>query len=189
MAEAAKKQFSEHRGIRDIQIVKPYREASIFWNEDGVTCRCRPDLYVSGRLPAIIHYKTTGVNLNPYTLSKYAAGLGWELIAAHYAAGVRALTGRRPRQYFAVQETTPPYLCLVAELDDCFLQLGQQRRKRALDIWKWCLKENKWPGWPNGTTVLEAPPWHENQEIERRDAEQDAIDAGGDLLLQADDWK
>ena len=76
-----------------------------------------------------------------------------------------------------------PTCALVAELDQAFLELGHQRRQRALDIWKWCLKENKWPGWPNGTTVLEAPPWHENSEIERRDAEQDAIDAGSDLLL------
>ena len=109
-------------------------------------------------------------------------------------------TGLEPRQYFAVQETTPPYLCLVAELDQAFLELGQQRRQRALNIWKWCLKENKWPGWPNGTTVLEAPPWYENDQIKQRDDEQDAIDAGndlllhaddfgGDLLLQADDWK
>ena len=192
MAEAAKKQFSQHRQLRDIltvRAVETYREASIFWHEAGATCRCRPDLYVGGALPAIIHYKTTGINLNPYTLSKYAASLGWELIAAHYAAGVRALTGKTPCQYFAVQETVPPYLCLVAELDQAFLELGQQRRKRALFTWEWCLRENKWPAWPNGTVVLEAPAWHENDQIKQRDDEQDAIDAGSDLLLQADDWK
>ena len=80
-------------------------------------------------------------------------------------------------------------MCLVAELDAAFLELGQQRRERALFTWEWCLRENKWPGWPNGTVVMEAPPWHENDQIKRRDDEQDAIDAGGDLLLQADDWK
>ena len=159
MTEAAQRQFGQHQELRDILVERIRREASIFWHEGGVTCRCRPDLYLDGP-PTIIHYKTTGTNLNPYTLSKYAASLGWELIAAHYAAGVKGLTGVEPCQYFAVQETSPPYLCLVAELDQAFLELGQQRRKRALDIWKWCLKENKWPGWPNGTTVLEAPPWH-----------------------------
>ena len=53
---------------------------------------------------------------------------------------------KTPLQFFAVQETTPPYLCLVAQLDDAFLDLGRQRRKRALNIWAWCLRENKWPG-------------------------------------------
>ena len=191
MAEAAKKQFWQHKELRCFEVGDPLREASIFWREAGVTCRCRPDLYIDGTFisPAIIHYKTTGANLNPYTLSKYAASLGWELIAAHYAAGVKALTGEDPLQFFAVQETTPPYLCLVAQLDDAFLDLGRQRRQRALNIWAWCLRENKWPGWPDGTVVLEAPPWHENMAIQQRDAEQDAIDAGDDLLLQADDWK
>ena len=188
MAEAAKQQFGQHEELRDFQVVEPCREASIFWREAGVTCRCRPDLYLDGP-PIIIHHKTTGVNLNPYTLSKYAASLGWELIAAHYAAGVQALTGEDPQQFFAVQETTPPYLALVAQLDAAFLDLGRQRRQRALAIWEWCLSENKWPGWPDGTVVLEAPPWHENMAIQQRDAEQDAIDAGDDLLLQADDWK
>ena len=188
MAEAAKKQFGQHTDLRCFQNVKPHREASIFWRESGVTCRCRPDLYFGGST-TIIHYKTTGTNLNPYTLSKYAASLGWELIAAHYEAGVTALSGYSPRQFFAVQETTPPYLVLVAQLDDAFLDLGRQRRQRALNIWAWCLRENKWPGWPDGTVMLEAPPWHENMAIQQRDAEQDAIDAGDDLLLQADDWK
>ena len=190
MAEAAKQQFGQHPVLRfDLHTVETYREVSIFWREAGVMCRCRPDIYVSGSSPIIIHYKTTGTNLNPYTLSKYAASLGWELIAAHYAAGVKELTGIEPRQYFAVQETTPPYLCLVAELDQAFHGLGQQRRQRALAIWAWCLSENKWPGWPDGTVVLEAPPWHENMAVQQRDDEQDAIDAGDDLLLQADDWK
>ena len=188
MAEAAKKQFGQHRELRDIQALEPFREASIFWREAGVICRCRPDFFLT-EPPAIIHYKTTGTNLNPYTLSKYAASLGWELIAAHYAAGVKALTGKDPQQFFAVQETTPPYLVLVAQLDDAFLDLGRQRRQRALNIWTWCLRENKWPAWPNGTVVLEAPPWHENAAIQQRDDEQDAIDSGGDLLLQADDWR
>ena len=101
-----------------------------------------------------------------------------------------ALTGEEPQtSIFAVQETSPPYLCLVAQLDDAFLDLGRQRRQRALNIWAWCLRENKWPGWPDGTVILEAPPWHENAwPSQQRDDEQDAIDAGDDLLLQADDF-
>ena len=74
-------------------------------------------------------------------------------------------------------------------MDQQFLELGQQRRARALDVWAWCLRHNKWPLWPSGTVVMSAPTWHENTAIEQRDNEQDAIDAGGDLLLQADDWK
>ena len=194
MAAAADSQFDRSPEIGPL-IGGSIREGTIFWKEAGVTCRCRPDMYrrhdtePGGVSPVVIHYKTTGITISPFTLSKYAAGLGWEMTAAHYAAGVKALTGEEPRQFFAVQETTPPHLCLVAELDKAFLELGQQRRARALNIWAWCLQNNQWPGWPPGTVVLEAPAWHENVAIQQRDAEQDAIDAGGDLLLQADDWK
>ena len=190
MAAMAQQRFSEHAALRDIlQSDQTLRECSIFWREAGVTCRCRPDFYGGGATPTVVHYKTTEITIAPFTLSKYAASLGWEFIAAHYGAGIKALTGDEPLQYFAVQETAPPYLTLVAKLDNTFLELGQQRRKRALDIWAHCLKEDKWPGWPQSTVRLEAPPWHENAAIAQRDAEQDAIDAGGDLLLQDDDWK
>ena len=191
MDDAAKKQFSRSTAIGPL-IDRAIGEASIFWREAGVLCRCRPDFYSAGPSdpqPVIIHYKTTGITITPYTLSKYAASLGWEMIAAHYAAGVKALTGEEPKQFFAVQENVPPYLCLVAEMDKQFLELGQQRRARALDVWAWCLREKKWPLWPSGTVVMSAPMWHENAAIEQRDNEQDAIDAGGDLLLKADDWK
>ena len=189
MAAAATEQFNRSRVVGQLCRVTSMREASIFWNEAGVLCRCRPDFYSASPSPVIVHYKTTGIRIAPYTLSKYAASLGWEMIAAHYSAGVRALTGNEPKQFFAVQENTPPYLCLVAEMDQQFLELGQQRRARALDVWAWCLREKKWPLWPSGTVVMSAPMWHENAAIEQRDNEQDAIDRGGDLLLQADDWK
>lgn len=191
MAKAALERFSRHAALRTVlQSVHTVREGSVFWREAGVSCRCRPDLFHGdAQVPTIVHYKTTETTIAPFTLSKYAASLGWEFTAAHYGAGVKALTGDEPIQYFAIQESAPPYLTLVAELDNTFLELGQQRRSRALDIWAHCLKENKWPGWPQYTVRLEAPPWHENASIAQRDAEQDAIDAGGDLLLQDDDWK
>ena len=183
MAFAAVEQCIGHPDLEKL-IEDCHREASIFWREDGVTCRCRPDLYAADNDSTVIHYKTTGATISPYTLSRYAASLGWEIIAAHYAAGIAALTGQEPRQFFAVQETEPPYLALVAELDDAFLELGKMRRRRVLKIWAWCLRERKWPGWPSGTVRLEAPPWHENAAVEQRDAEQEAIDAGG--LCQED---
>ena len=191
MAIAATKQFNRS-GVVSPLVASSLREASIFWNEAGVLCRCRPDFYSteSAPPPVIVHYKTTGITINPFSLSKYAASLGWEMIAAHYAAGVKALTGEEPRQFFAVQENTPPYLCLVAEMDQRFLQLGQIRRDRALDIWAWCLRKNEWPTWPARTVVMAAPPWHETEAEAKCETEQAAIDDdGGDLLLQADDWK
>ena len=167
MAAAATAQFGQHAEIGPL-LPLMQSEVTILWHEIGVTNRCRPDFYLgecfsgSSLTPTIVHYKTTATRLNPAALPRFAAGQGWDLTAAHYAAGVKALTGTAPRQYFAIQENTPPYLGQVVELDPIFLACGEMCRELALGIWAKCLRENVWPGYPSGTLRLECPPWHES---------------------------
>ena len=181
MASAATAQFGQHAEIGPL-LPAMLREETILWNELGVTNRCRPDLlYLPPTDPAldvppvIIHYKTTAVRMSPAALPRYAAGAGWDLTAAHYEAGVLALTGREPMQYFAVQENTPPYLGQVVELDPTFVACGTMCRELALSRWAKCLYENVWPGYPVGTLRLECPPWHESMMTDWKDA---ALDDG-----------
>ena len=179
MAAAATEQFGQHAEIGSV-LRDMKREATIIWNEVGVTNRCRPDLLGSRHpsgTPVIVHYKTTAVRLNPAALPRYAAGAGWDLTAAHYSAGVEALTGNEPRQYFAVQENTPPYLGQVVELDPIFLACGTMCRELALGIWAKCLRENVWPGYPAGTLRLECPPWHESMMTDWKDSQIEHGDA------------
>ena len=172
MADAATRQFGQHAAI-GLLLKAMQREATIIWNEVGVTNRCRPDFVSSapsGTAAVIVHYKTTATRLSPAALPRYAAGAGWDLTAAHYAAGVAALTGHEPRQFFAVQENTPPYLGVVIELDPIFVACGTMCRELALVIWARCLRENVWPGYPSGTLRLECPPWHESMMTAWKDA-------------------
>ena len=176
MAAAATAQFGQHAEIGPL-LPSMRREATILWNEVGVTNRCRPD-FLDLAIPMIVHYKTTAVRLNPAALPRYAAGAGWDLTAAHYSAGVEALTGHEPRQFFAIQENTPPYLGQVVELDPIFLACGTMCRELALGIWAKCLRENVWPGYPAGTLRLECPPWHESMMTAWKDAAVDEQDTG-----------
>ena len=192
MACAALDQFRDNVDIG--KFFKPplsealLREASIFWKEDGVMHRCRPDFYHHGE-NVIIHYKTTGVSIAPSELARYAANSGWYLTAAHYGAGAKALTGEYPRQFFAVQETDEPHLGLVAELDNIFFETAQMRRARAVTIWARCLRENVWPGYPTRTVKLECPEWLERNLVADKDAETEATRGGGDLLDYARRWQ
>ena len=68
-------------------------EASLFWRDTGVACRCRPD-WMHLESASIVHYKTTAVSLAADAMERHAADQGWDLIAAHYGAGIKALTGR-----------------------------------------------------------------------------------------------
>lgn len=191
MATAALEQFGENPDIGKFfnspMGAETLREATIMWSEAGAMHRCRPDFYHLEE-NVVIHYKTTGVSISPNELSKYAANMGWYLTAAHYAAGAKMLTGNAPKQYFAVQETTAPHLCIVAELDATFMANAEMRRARAITIWAKCLRENNWPGFPNRTVKLECPEWLERNLIADKDAEQDAINNGTDLLEMARAW-
>lgn len=188
MADAAKDQFADNPDIGPLlQSETLLRECSIFWKEAGCLHRCRPDFY-DPETNTIIHYKTTGVSIAPSELSKYAANSGWYLIAAHYAAGIKAMTGRTPKQYFAVQETEAPHLCVVAELDATFMATAAMRRDRAMMIWARCLRDNNWPGYPRLTAKLECPEWLERNLTADKDAELEAINNGADLLELAKPW-
>lgn len=167
---------------------KILRESSIFWNEAGANCRCRPDFYAKSE-NIMIHYKTTATAISPYTLGKFAANSQWDHIAAHYAAGGKALTGHKTRQIFVIQELAKPHLLLVAELDNEFIDTAAMRRERALMIWTRCLRENAWPGMASRTLKLECPPWHANDAINEKDAEEAAANAGTDLLDMMRKWQ
>lgn len=170
------------------EFAKLGREVTICWQEGGVMHRCRPDFY-SAEHNIIIHYKTTGQDVAPATLAKYAANSGWDMTAAHYHQGALALTGHPPRQFFVVQETAEPHLLMTAEVDATFLEVAMMRRARAVTIWGRCLRENVWPGMVSRTIKLECPEWHERDMIAAKDAEEAAKMEGTDLLEMARQWQ
>ena len=179
MAEAAHAQFSQNPSVRKL-LPHSQREVTIVWQELGVLHRCRPDMFLStvaGGAPTIVHYKTTAT-LAPATLPRYAASMGWDVTAAHYAAGVQALTGVTPQQFFAVQENKPPYLGMVVELDEIFLACGALVRELAIGRWAKCLRDDAWPGYPTKTVKLECPPWHEASITVWKDAAIDEVNTG-----------
>lgn len=184
MAEAAREQFAESPDIgfmfrEPVQGVK--HEASIFWREMNVANRCRPDLLAlrTTEPPIIVHYKTTKVVLSSRALPRHAADQGWHLIAAHYDAGLKALTGHDPLQFFAIQEVDPPHLTMVTELSKPFFGTGEMRRSRALKIWGRCTNSGIWPAHVTRTVQIDIPPWFETQEIADKDAERAVLDSEG----------
>ena len=192
MAMAALEQVRDNPNIGHLfsaaNQAKLLREATMLWQEGGVLCRCRPDFY-SPEENVVIHYKTTGTDISPVSLAKFAANSGWDMTAAHYHQGPKILTGTAPRQFFVVQETAKPHLLLTAEMDNTFLEAALMRRERALMIWARCLRENRWPGMISKTIKLECPEWHERNLIAQKDAEQAAKAAGTDLLEMARTWQ
>ena len=129
-------------------------EASVFWDEDGLTLKCRPDAWKPGLL---IDLKTTR-DANPNEFGKTAHDYGYHQSAAHYIDGVKAATGEELPFHFVLVEKTEPYLVSVVELDIEAVNLGRQLNDRAKRIYRECLETNTWPGYPN-TDLISLPMW------------------------------
>lgn len=142
-------------------------EQTLVWQEDGVWCRARCDwLHNSHR--HIDDLKSTGTSANPHDWARNRLFAdGKDLQAAHYLAGLRAITGRSGEWRFVVVETEPPYAVSVISLAPSALELAERKRARAVELWKRCLESGDWPAYPRQVAYAEAPGWAEADFLER----------------------
>jgi hypothetical protein len=93
---------------------------------------------------------------------------GWDVSAAFYLRGMKAVLDANPTYIYMVQEVVKPYLCSFVSLTPQYLDLGKQKVKRAMEIWAKCLKDDYWPGYPERIAYVEPKPWAIAQWEERQ---------------------
>lgn len=143
----ARRAFTNHRA-----------EVSVFWDEDGLDLKCRPDAWRDGLL---IDLKTT-VNADPRQFNKTVADFGYHQSHAHYVDGVQAATGEELPFVFVLVEKHPPYLVSVVELHPLAVDMGRRLNTRAKRIYQECTKSGQWPGYPRSEQI-ELPLWAASQ--------------------------
>lgn len=129
-------------------------EQSVFWEEEGLALKCRPDAWKPGLL---VDLKTT-VNADPREFGKTAYNFGYHQSAAHYQDGVEAMTGERLPFLFVLVEKTAPYLVSVVELDVEALAAGHAMNSRAKAIYRTCTQTGVWYGYESEDPI-ELPHW------------------------------
>jgi len=129
-------------------------EQSVFWDEDGLMLKCRPDAWQPGLL---IDLKTCA-SADPSEFGKVAHSFGYHQSAAHYIDGVKAATGEELPFHFVLVEKTDPYLVSVVELDWEAVNIGRGLNERAKRIYRECVESNTWPGYPTAEPVS-LPMW------------------------------
>ncbi|HCF99590.1 MAG TPA: recE [Chloroflexi bacterium] len=139
----ARAAFTDHRA-----------EESIFWEEDGLMLKCRPDAWKPG---VLVDLKTAR-DANPNEFGKTAHEFGYHQSAAHYIDGVKAATGEELPFHFVLVEKTAPYLVSVVELDIEAVNIGRQLNDRAKRIYRECVEMNTWPGYPTAD-LISLPMW------------------------------
>lgn len=156
MVVAARHQLAAHEAPIPFTGGKP--EQTLVWREDDVWCRARLDWLHDGER-RIDDYKTTTGTANPEAWSRTLFGAGYDVQAAFYLRGVRALFEVEATFRFVVQETAPPYALSVVSLMPEALDCAHRKVEYAIKVWRECMTTGQWPAYPTRTCYAEAPPW------------------------------
>jgi exodeoxyribonuclease VIII len=135
----------------------PVIEQSIFWDADGIACRCRPDCVTEKGV--IVDLKTTR-EASPEGFAKSIAQYRYHVQAAFYSDGYRAAFGEAPRGFvFIAVETEPPYLVAVYVTSETMTQRGRIDYQTDLDTFRRCQDTDTWPGYSEAPLTIDLPKW------------------------------
>lgn len=146
-------------------------EMSGFWidPDTGIECKCRPDFtsLAGETIVCIVDVKTT-TDASAEGFSRAIASLGYDVQAAFYQDGLKALTGRSIPFYFVAVEKDPPYAVAVYEAAEDVIEVGRRKYRGALQLLKWCRDNDSWPAYqPNGEIEeISLPRWAANFDLE-----------------------
>jgi len=172
MIDVAKQkiELTEFKGI--LQSGKS--EQSLIWQmENGVWCRGRADLISDqNNWNVIMDYKTTTIAHPEVWIKGHI--MDYVFQAYFYLEGYRIITGNEASFFFFVQENTPPYDCSVIGLSEELLAIGKIMVENAVEIWRYCIKHNRWDGYSMATHYAPAPYWaltkYQDEIIQRLEA-------------------
>ena len=151
-------------------------EVSIFWidAQTGIYCKARPDWLPpahDGRIQPM-DLKTCA-DESPSGFGRAAARLRYDLQAAHYTAGIEAVTGLTVDAFvFGAVSSKPPILAVPYILTDEIRDQGRDERRELMDLLAWCQLENEWPAYGSGLQLLDFPAYAKaGGEVEINDIE------------------
>lgn len=136
------------------------KEVSAYWQDEvsGVHCKARFDLLE--RDLGFCGDLKTARDAGKEAFARSAAGHRYHQQQAHYCEGFRALVGRAPAAFsFLPIEKEPPYAPAAWHLGAASHELGYGLQQRALAKLAGCLKNNRWPGYPETVAEIELPTW------------------------------
>jgi PDDEXK-like domain of unknown function (DUF3799) len=167
IVRAAQTQLSVHE--EDDCFKRGAGEVALIWQEDGLWFRCLVD-WLHDDLLTVEDFKTTAMSVAPHVLGLRAADAGWDIQAAMVERGLNALdpdnAGRR-RYRFVAQEQEPPYALSVMVMSEAWLTMGRKKLAHAAGIWRACMTNGIWYGYPLKAITPEYPGWKETQWLNR----------------------
>ncbi|MFA6120877.1 MAG: PD-(D/E)XK nuclease-like domain-containing protein [Sideroxydans sp.] len=162
---AMRKSVFKHAGAAGM-LVTGESETSLFWTDEitGLKCRVRPDHWFEGGMADL----KSCVSANKADFAKVVANLGYDIEAAFYIDGMKAVTGKSVDFFFIAVEKTAPYTTACYKASQEMIEVGRAKYRGALELLKWCQENNQYPGYqPNGEIeTIDLPRWAANFELE-----------------------
>jgi exodeoxyribonuclease VIII len=117
-------------------------EASVYWYEDDILCKCRPDMMCpplkepnSDNKIVIVDYKTT-ISCEPFAFNKSVKKYGYDMQAAWYRRGIQ-MAGYDVEDFvFIAQEKVHPYASKVFRITKEQMDFGWTMMESYLEDYK-----------------------------------------------------
>lgn len=119
----------------------------------GVDCKMRADFIKDG---IIIDLKTTR-NAHPSSFQRDAYNFKYDVQTAFYLEGFEIITGEIGQYIIVAVESESPHEISVFAPDQAFIEIGQKRFRKALDLYADCKARNVWPGYSQEIQSLALP--------------------------------
>jgi len=135
-------------------------ETSIFWEMQGVGCKCRPDWMINGG-EYIIDLKTSN-DASPDNFAKSVANFRYHVQDAWYTKGVQMATRKSPTFVFIVIENVAPFSVAIYVLDgkskDEGWMLADKDLRKYVE-YKDTLPDDRYSGYSPDAVELSLPRW------------------------------
>lgn len=160
----------EHQGARQL-LGCGLMETSGFWTDKqtGIECRFRPDfLAIKGEtIVAMIDVKTC-VDASAEGFARAIATQGYDVQAAFYQDGLKALSSNTVPFYFIAIEKEAPYAVAVYRASEAMIEVGREKYQASLQLLQWCREHDSWPAYqPDGVIeTIDLPRWAANFSLE-----------------------
>lgn len=145
-------------------------EMSGFWRdpETGIECKCRPDFLAAqdDLITGIVDVKTC-CDASADAFARSIASLGYDVQAAFYQDGIKAVTGITVPFYFVAVEKEAPFAVAAYKASEEMIETGRAKYRAALQLLQWCREHDRWPAYqPNGEIEeINLPRWAANFDL------------------------
>jgi hypothetical protein len=144
------------------------QECVLIAEDKGAWLRAMMDSFAP---PWINDWKISKINLaNDAALARHMVDMGYDMRAAFYIHVAELvfpdLAGRINFRWLFLEEDEPFGLRII-EADATMREMGRRKMQYAIDIWRECLGNGRWPHFENLPRRLAYPDWKEREWLER----------------------